>query len=95
MTVAPYIHIDPPRTTCIMTAWLEVGNATYRAYSAPTDDPAAWLAKWEENWLEVAADLWDYEPPTTKQVKYIPAVAESILDVLGLRPKQPLIRRRI
>lgn len=87
----PYIHIDPPRATYVMTAYLPCGRNSYRAYQTFTDSPAEWLARWSADWEEMAAELWDYEPPSRQHE----AEPSDILTVLGLATPKPKIRRRI
>jgi len=85
---APHVFITPPRTTYLLTVWLPAGHARFCAYHADTSTPAEWLRRWEENWLEVAADLWDYSLPEAEPAE------DDILAIIGRR--QPVqIRRRV
>lgn len=87
---SPHVDITPPRATFLLTVHLQVGPNSFRAFTTESSDPTVWLARWEEDWREVAGELWDYEPWTGAS---LPPPTASIADVLGLKKAQ--VNRRV
>lgn len=107
--MVPHVHLDPPRLDYLITVHLPVGRGRYRAYTCRTNNPTQWLRVWEENWQEVAADLWDYRGLETdvkstvnisaetnvKSTVNFSAVLNSVSAMLKLNTVPEGFRRRV